>query len=71
VSRAAQGVTLIDVRDDKLVRITRVTEDDADGETPPDEAGAAEAPEENRPPQDERTEDAAGQAEPGSEGSDH
>jgi DNA gyrase subunit A len=70
VSRAAQGVTLIDVRDDKLVRITRVAEDDADGETPPDESGAGEVPEENRPPQNELAEDAAGQAEPGSDGSD-
>ena len=30
VGRGAQGVTLIDVRDDKLVRISRIAEDDAD-----------------------------------------
>lgn len=48
VGRATQGVTLIDVRGDKLVSVTRVAADDAD-EIEDEEAGNEEGGESNAP----------------------
>ena len=62
VGRGAQGVTLIDVRDDKLVRISRIAEDDADEEAKDEDLPETGQPSEEMPESGE--DDPAPQAEP-------